>query len=171
MNLFQRIVSSFTFFILVLLLFLALWENQIVLPLWLQVTGRMHPLLLHLPIGFLIIAFVFWMFRNEIDSDSFRKIFGLLLQLSSFTAVLTALMGLFLSREGGYEAGLLTKHKWFGIAIAAGVYILSQLYFWFPLRKALVTVSFFCVTIYHCCRQPPGGQPDPWRRFFTRTIK
>jgi uncharacterized membrane protein len=145
MNLFQRIVSSFTFFILVLLLFLALWENQIVLPLWLQVTGRMHPLLLHLPIGFLIIAFVFWMFRNEIDSDSFRKIFGLLLQLSSFTAVLTALMGLFLSREGGYEAGLLTKHKWFGIAIAAGVYILSQLYFWFPLKKALVTVSFFAL--------------------------
>src|SRR5574342_259871 len=103
MKLFQRILSNLSFFILVMLLFLLFFQNKVSLPPVIQVIGRMHPLLLHLPIGLLIIAFIFWLGRNKINEESYRQLFTLLLHVTAFTAALTAVMGFFLSREGGYD--------------------------------------------------------------------
>ena len=54
MNTINRVVFNVIFCIQILLVFLVLVEERIELPPWLQVVGRLHPLVLHLPIGFLI---------------------------------------------------------------------------------------------------------------------
>ena len=40
------------------------------------------------------------------------------MHLAGVTAVLTALMGLFLAQEGGYETNSLSQHQWFGVAVS-----------------------------------------------------
>jgi len=89
-----------------LLLFLALLDNHLVIPVWLQVTGRLHPMILHFPIV-LIVAYTLcaWFVPKHRD---------LLLMLSAFAAVITALAGVFLSKESAYEGSGIQWHKWLG---------------------------------------------------------
>lgn len=137
MKLFQRILSNLSFFIIVMLLFLLFFQNKVSLPPVLQSVGRMHPLLLHLPIGLLVISFILWIAKNNIEAGSFQKIFTLVLQVTTFTASLTSLMGFFLSREGGYNEDLLSTHKILGISTAVFSYLLLLIYQSAPEKKLL----------------------------------
>lgn len=137
MKLFQRILSNLSFFIIVMLLFLLFFQNKVSLPPSLQVIGRMHPLLLHLPIGLLIISFIIWLGRKNIEAGAFQKIFILVMQVTAFTASLTALMGFFLSREGGYDENILLKHKVLGIVTAILSYSMLMIFQSSPQKKFL----------------------------------
>ena len=46
---------NITFALNCLLLFLLLFENRLSIPVWLQVAGRMHPLILHFPVVLVIL--------------------------------------------------------------------------------------------------------------------
>ena len=120
----KKILANATFAILVLLSFLLIFEQQLELPPWLQVFGRMHPLLLHLPIGLLLIVALLVFTRKYFEGSSFDTLLTFLLYIAVFTASLTALMGLFLSREGGYVERDLALHKWLAIATCYGGAIL-----------------------------------------------
>src|ERR1043165_7233916 len=137
MKLFQRILSNLSFFIIVMLLFLLFFQNKVSLPPVLQSVGRMHPLLLHFTIGLLVISFILWLGKKNIETSSFQNIFILVLQVTAFTASLTALMGFFLSREGGYDADILLKHKTLGITTAILSYGLLLIYQSNPEKKFL----------------------------------
>lgn len=82
--------------------------------------GRLHPLLVHLPIGMIIvlalleIAAWFPRFRKANASA------GFILAIAAPLAVITALCGWLLSLGGGYDAKLLFWHQWLGIATALG---------------------------------------------------
>ena len=111
----QLLVASNIF-----ILFLLLFESKLVIPAWLQTIGRMHPLILHFPIVILLLAMLleFFRFKPEYAGNAFYRNFlqGLLLIGALFAAV-TVIMGLFLSREEGYEGATLTYHKWTGAGI------------------------------------------------------
>ena len=72
------------------------------LPAWLQPVGRMHPMLLHLPIGLLVIVGLLWLFKREFAGESFTKLMKFVLGITALSAAVAALMGFFLSREEGY---------------------------------------------------------------------
>jgi hypothetical protein len=102
-----------------LLLFFLLFEPRIVLPGWLQVFGRMHPLALHFPIVLILLYAVVTLFfpsrlRNE---HWYRDAVDALLLAAAFTASITALMGFALSRNEGYDPDALSLHKWSGVLI------------------------------------------------------
>lgn len=120
MHRWKKIVFDATLALNILLLFLFIFDNRLQVPPWLQVAGRMHTLFLHFPIVMLALC-IFWELfsgykkayvgvKSEIGDD--------LLLAAAFTSVITALMGLFLSREPGYNPGLLVWHKWSGIFIS-----------------------------------------------------
>lgn len=113
-----RLSINLIFFIQVLLLFLLFFEDRIQLPAWLQVAGRLHPMVLHVPIGILILLFMFMMFRNTFQKKQFRKIMLLCLMLASLSAAVTALFGFFLSIGGDYGADALQQHKISGVALS-----------------------------------------------------
>jgi Chitobiase/beta-hexosaminidase C-terminal domain/Planctomycete cytochrome C len=98
-----------------LLCIVLFFKDSINTPLWLQVGGRLHPLLLHLPIGIFFASAGLWLFRRRFDEGGFQPVFQLALVLTALTSALTALAGLFLSLEGGYDEALLTQHQWTGI--------------------------------------------------------
>lgn len=125
---FQNLTSYLLLTIHALLVFLLVFQDKVILPAWLQPVGRMHPMLLHLPIGLLILAAVLWVFRKEFEGNGFNKLFGFVLSLTALTAALTALMGFFLSREEGYTADLLNWHKYTGIGLSFLTYGLVLLH-------------------------------------------
>jgi uncharacterized membrane protein len=125
----NKIMANAAFAIIVLLSFLLIFEQRLELPAWLQAFGRMHPLLLHLPIGLLLLTALLVFLRKYFESSSFDSMISFLLHLAVLMASLTALMGLFLSREGGYDDQELQLHKWFGVAtcyVGAGLLIVQR---------------------------------------------
>lgn len=112
----NRIMANATWATVVLLTFLLFVEHRIHVPVWLQAFGRMHPLLLHLPIGLLLITTLLVFVRNQFAGKGLETLIPFLLHLTAITASISALMGMFLSREGGYNELDLQLHKWFGVA-------------------------------------------------------
>lgn len=88
--------------------------------------GRFHPLVVHLPIGFLVLGIVTeWFYRSE-KVKPFVVFSWLMGGVSAFFAVL---FGWLLANEGGYEEGSLFWHRWLGIALtvfAFGVYFVKS---------------------------------------------
>ncbi len=80
--------------------------------------GRFHPLILHLPIGFLVMAFILEILSRTKRFESYGAAAGFVLLLGSITAAVTALLGYLLSQAGGYNEQVLTIHKWSGIGVA-----------------------------------------------------
>ena len=114
----KSILLNLIFSIHVLLIFLLLFDDRIELPVWLQVVGRLHPALLHLPIGLLVFLVVLLLARNEFKKKAFNKIMLVALLLTSFTATVTALFGFFLSRQGDYGPDALIQHKISGTVLS-----------------------------------------------------
>jgi uncharacterized membrane protein/mono/diheme cytochrome c family protein len=81
--------------------------------------GRFHPLLVHIPIGFLFVAFMLEVFSRFQRYRELRHAVTFILLLGTVSAVATAVMGYFLSLSGGYEADTLFWHQWLGIGVAA----------------------------------------------------
>jgi len=105
-----------------LLVFFVLAGDKIRVPAWLQVAGRMHPLVLHFPIV-LLILYIFWSVFLQTKSkaglaDTEDEMGNWLLLTAAFTAAVTALMGFLLSKEEGYNPQALWWHKWGGVAVS-----------------------------------------------------
>lgn len=123
-----KITGYILFAIHVLLAFLLVFETYVEVPLWMNPVGRMHPMLLHLPIGLIFLIVLLWFFRKEFPENSFQKITKLTLAITALSAGTAALMGFFLSREAAYSGDLLTQHKWTGVALSAVCYALFHFY-------------------------------------------
>ncbi len=100
------------------LLVLLLFGNHLQPSPLLQVVGRMHPLTLHFPIVVLIIAFMWELLAPMRKHPVLTEAGDWLLLAGAITAVFAALMGLFLSKEEGYDADAIAWHKWTGVLIA-----------------------------------------------------
>jgi len=120
----QVIVLNIVLFLQVLLVFLFLFEDRVELPALLQAVGRIHPLILHLPIGVLVFLVVLLFFRKEFKRRALEKIVFLSLILISVTASLSALFGLFLSLQGDYGQDSIWQHKVSGIVLSFLCYFL-----------------------------------------------
>jgi uncharacterized membrane protein len=126
--------GNILFFLNTLIIFLLVFENELVIPEWLQPLGRMHPLLLHFPIVLLLVSLVMELFRTNIKEENqefFQLITNRIMLSGIVLAALTVIMGLFLSIEESYQGGdVLSWHKWSGVSIvflASLIYMLKNL--------------------------------------------
>lgn len=83
-----------------------------------QLFGRFHPLLVHLPIGIILLAFVFECISVFPKYKNVRHAIQPALLIGALSAIASAGSGYFLSLEGGYEESLLGLHRNSGIATA-----------------------------------------------------
>ena len=80
--------------------------------------GRFHPLLVHLPIGFLVIAFLMEAFSRFPKFAQLKHGTSFVLLLGAISAAITAVLGYLLSLGGGYDQETLFWHQWLGIGVA-----------------------------------------------------
>ena len=81
--------------------------------------GRFHPMLVHLPIGGLVILGVLEILAKVPRFKGAAQSNHLILALVAAASITTALLGWMLSQTGGYDPQLLPLHKWAGFAVAA----------------------------------------------------
>ena len=125
----KNLANQFLIALNVFVLFFLLFSKYLVIPFWLQPFGRMHTLLLHFPIVILILGVILGLRRFSVTYNSntiFENLVDSFLLLGAILAGVTVIMGLFLSREGGYTGDALLWHKWMG----AGIFLLSSLMYW-----------------------------------------
>ncbi len=120
----ESAVLNLLFLLHCFLVMLLIFESSITIPYWLQPLGRMHPLVLHFPIAFIVLLVILNILKNQIDAISFQKINRFLVLITAFTTILATIMGLFLSKEGD-STDLLNLHKWIGVAITFLIYGLT----------------------------------------------
>jgi len=80
--------------------------------------GGLHPVLVHLPIGILLLAGLFRLLSGSEKFASLRPAVGITLLLGMIGAVVSGISGFLLSRSDDYDFQLVTKHQWFGISVA-----------------------------------------------------
>ncbi|MEW4922894.1 DUF2231 domain-containing protein [Algibacter sp. 2305UL17-15] len=78
--------------------------------------GRFHPLVVHLPIGFLIFAFLLELASRKKKYEAVTAAIPLALFLGFASAVVACVLGYMLSLSGDYDGDALDIHFWFGIA-------------------------------------------------------
>lgn len=81
--------------------------------------GRLHPLIVHLPIGMLAAVIIVEMMTIKAKPERVSDTRKLLIWATAASAVLSSLAGWLLAGEDGYAEGLLFWHRWLGIAFAA----------------------------------------------------
>lgn len=98
------------------LIVLAVFSQKIQPGLFLQWTGKFHPLALHFPIVFgILISIYFLFFQNKRIPVETEK---LLLAVNALFASVVAVFGILLSLQNSYEGEIINWHKWGGIAFA-----------------------------------------------------
>lgn len=90
--------------------------------------GRFHPLLVHLPIGLLILLAFMEALACSRRFEKANAGAGIVLALAIPGALFSVVCGWLLSTSGGYDAQLLDRHFWTGIATAAGALLAGVFY-------------------------------------------
>jgi uncharacterized membrane protein len=108
-----------------------------------ELIGHLHPLIVHLPIGIVIFAYVMIIFQQ------FRKIdidvaIDLALLLGTLSSVFACIAGWFLAKSGDYETDAIFKHQWTGISTAIFGFLA---YFFKKHRWILATVTIIFLII------------------------
>ncbi|MDN5213519.1 c-type cytochrome domain-containing protein [Fulvivirgaceae bacterium BMA12] len=80
--------------------------------------GRFHPLIVHLPIGFVLLAFLMMLWAKRSKSTSFHQAISFSLLLGAASALGSVILGWLLASDGGYDDSTLFWHRWLGIGVA-----------------------------------------------------
>jgi len=86
--------------------------------------SKLHPLIVHLPIGVLLFAGLMFGLKKWQSTKQYDQAISLALALSFVSALWAVVTGLFLAKNGDYDVDYLAKHKWLGIATTAFTLIL-----------------------------------------------
>ena len=87
--------------------------------------GRFHPLVVHLPIGFIVLAAILEVLafiKNNAFGDVTKAI-AITYFCGGVGATLSAVIGYMLSVQGGYDEQTLSLHKWLGIILALASFL------------------------------------------------
>ena len=79
--------------------------------------GRLHPLLVHLPIGILLLAFLLELLNLRRPSEQNNNNLRLILAIAAISALVSLGSGWLLGEDGSYDESLLNWHRWMAIAL------------------------------------------------------
>ena len=96
--------------------------------------GRFHPLLVHLPIGLIVLLAVLEALARTRRFKNANANAGLILALAVGGSIFSVICGLLLEQAGGYDASLLGWHKWTAIAMTT-ICLAAALLYRFELYK------------------------------------
>ncbi|MEP7258847.1 MAG: c-type cytochrome domain-containing protein [Flavitalea sp.] len=80
--------------------------------------GRFHPVLVHLPIGILLLGSLFLLLSRKETYQWLQPAIDITLLAGMISAILSCISGYLLSQSGDYEGDLVNSHQWLGIGVA-----------------------------------------------------
>jgi uncharacterized membrane protein len=109
----------------------------------LEFIGHLHPVIVHLPIGILLLGVLMMVYQHYSKVD-LRAPISFAFLVGSISAALACIAGWILSNSGEYDALLVQKHQWTGISTAV---IGLLVYFLKQYRKLLAVILTLLVFI------------------------
>jgi len=118
-----------------------------------ELIGRFHPLIVHLPIGIIVLAFLMELASRIKRFSHLKLALPFVLQMAIATALVALFTGWVMPKEGDFDEVLVDQHFWSSVALTVGivlVYILQQTKkeglekFYFPMF--LLTISLLGLT-------------------------
>ena len=96
-----------------------------------QFLGHLHPVLVHLPIGILLLACLFlWQSRKDRYAN-LQPAINITLMLGAISAVAACITGFILSQTADYDQDTVNLHQWMGISVA----VVSIITYYFYKKK------------------------------------
>ena len=86
--------------------------------------GNFHPVLVHLPIGIIIFAFILEIYQRIRPKENIGGVIRLAIGFGVLSALASIGTGLLLESNGAYDEELLFRHKWMAIGLTAVMIIL-----------------------------------------------
>ncbi len=107
-----------------------------------ELAGRTHPMLVHLPIGILLLALlILWLAQRERLEVS-HGVVNVALASGTISALLACLTGWFLSRDTGHDAEAVDLHQWMAVFLTLACGAMWYLHYEYWLRdRVLYLVS------------------------------
>ena len=99
--------------------------------------GRFHPLLVHLPIGILLLACFFQLLAAREKYSNLQPAVGIALFWGMLSAVASCITGYLLSASGDYDEVLVGRHQWMGIGVA----VIATVYYFLQQKKLAVAAG------------------------------
>ncbi|MCW5911406.1 MAG: hypothetical protein KIT62_10045 [Cyclobacteriaceae bacterium] len=101
--------------------------------------GRLHPLLVHLPIGILLLVVLFEWLPARKPYKSLRRSIRFILWLGFLSALLSGITGFLLKQNGDYESQAVKLHQFAGISLT----LITGVYAWARGQKQLKAIYKF----------------------------
>ena len=80
--------------------------------------GRFHVLLVHLPIGFLLIGLLLQFLASKEEHHISKHVIIIIYLCGMIAAIVSCITGYLLSFNGDYDESLVGWHMWMGISVA-----------------------------------------------------
>ncbi len=115
---------------------------------WILFIGRFHPVLVHLPIGMLVLLAILEIAGiKKAYRESITKVRTLIVPILALCALITATCGWLLATGGDYNPQILFWHRWLGISVAGlcVIMLIETRQKWF--RSYFLTLAVTLVTV------------------------
>lgn len=109
--------------------------------------GRFHPVLVHLPIGILLLGCLFQLLTIKSKFAFLQPAIPVILFWGMLGAVFSCISGYMLSLSGDYEEQLVGRHQWLGIWTAIVSFVLWLLYRYSIAVKAARIISALIIAL------------------------
>jgi uncharacterized membrane protein/mono/diheme cytochrome c family protein len=135
--------------------------------------GRFHPVLVHLPIGILLLGILLhWLSRSE-KYANIRPAVSITLLLGAASAILSCISGWLLGDGAEYNEETLEFHRWMGIAVAVVSIVYYLLYsgnISFKLSSAVPYITSLILVLLITATGHLGGTLTHGEGFLTQEI-
>ncbi len=107
--------------------------------------GHLHPVLVHLPIGFLLIGLLLQWLSSKEKYQVSKQVIKVVIFSGMIAAILACITGYFLSLSDDYEDDLIEWHMWMGIGVAAiSILLYAKIrYVQFDILYRVLSVALF----------------------------
>ncbi len=105
---------------------------------WSNFFGHFHPVLVHLPIGILIIGIVLEIININRNANDLRKATNIVFLWGAISAIISCIAGYYLMQTGGYDENTIYWHQNLGISVA----VISTIFYIFKKISSLTWLSF-----------------------------
>ena len=121
---------------------------------WVLFFGHFHPVVVHLPIGIFVLAFLMYFFSKEPNEGLRQKSVATIFLWASLGAFISCAMGYALSQTGEYDEDTLFFHQWLGVSAGVVSAVLAYMArFWSDektmskLFKPVLWISLLLITL------------------------
>ena len=96
--------------------------------------GRLHPLIIHLPIGILVLGMLMELAIRFAQKETLKSSLPFIWGVGAISSIIAVLTGLNLANMGDYDQALLSRHQWSAIALAC-----MSVWVWWQHRRSVKT--------------------------------